>query len=178
RQPSLLPYAQPERPLADGRRRAEPVRRAALGPRPATGALRPLDPRRSVRLAEPGVPREGSRPARLAARDRSPRPAAAERPCRVVSRQAIGAAPAQRPDTGGDMRFFVMLGVGLAVCTLGSVAGAAGERSLVDQVKEGCKAELESHCKDVTPGDGRLLACLYAFEDKLSPRCDYALYDA
>jgi len=76
------------------------------------------------------------------------------------------------------MRFFVMLGVGLAACALGSVAGAAGERSLVDQVKEGCKAELESHCKDVTPGDGRLLACLYAFEDKLSSRCDYALYDA
>ena len=30
----------------------------------------------------------------------------------------------------------------------------------------------------MTPGEGRLLACLYAFEDKLSPRCDYALYDA
>ena len=72
----------------------------------------------------------------------------------------------------------MMLGAGLALCALGSVAGAAGEGSLVDQVKEGCKAELESHCKGVTPGEGRLLACLYAFEDKLSARCDYALYDA
>jgi hypothetical protein len=76
------------------------------------------------------------------------------------------------------MRSLMMLGAGLAVCALGSVAAAAGEGSLTSQVKEGCKAELESYCKGVTPGDGRLLACLYAFEDKLSARCDYALYDA
>ena len=74
------------------------------------------------------------------------------------------------------MRLLVI--VGLALCSLGSIAGAAGERSLTDRVKDGCKAELESHCKGVTPGEGRLLACLYAFEDKLSPRCEYALYDA
>lgn len=76
------------------------------------------------------------------------------------------------------MRLFTMICAGLALCAVGSVAGAAGGTSLTEQVKEGCKAELESHCKDVTPGEGRLLACLYAFEDKLSSRCDYALYDA
>ena len=76
------------------------------------------------------------------------------------------------------MRSFTMVCTGLALCALGSVAGAAGGGSLGDQVKEGCKAELDSHCKDVTPGEGRLLACLYAYEDKLSSRCDYALYDA
>ena len=73
------------------------------------------------------------------------------------------------------MRLLMMLGAGLAACALGSVAGAVGEGSLADQVREGCKAELESYCKQVTPGEGRLLACLYAFEDKLSARCDYAL---
>jgi hypothetical protein len=30
----------------------------------------------------------------------------------------------------------------------------------------------------VTPGEGRLLACFYAHEDKLSGQCQYALYDA
>jgi hypothetical protein len=75
------------------------------------------------------------------------------------------------------MRFFVTIGIGIALCTLGSVAGA-GQGSLADEVKNGCKAELESHCKTVTPGEGRLLACLYAYEDKLSSRCEYALYDA
>ncbi|MBL1265224.1 cysteine rich repeat-containing protein [Candidatus Methylomicrobium oryzae] len=43
---------------------------------------------------------------------------------------------------------------------------------------EGCKSELETYCKSVTPGDNRLLACIYAHEDKLSGQCEYALYDA
>jgi hypothetical protein len=53
-----------------------------------------------------------------------------------------------------------------------------GAKGPVETVKEGCKAELETYCKDVTPGEGRGLACLYAYEDKLSNRCEYALYDA
>jgi len=43
---------------------------------------------------------------------------------------------------------------------------------------QGCEKELTTYCRDVTPGDGRILACLYAHEDKLSPRCEYAVYDA
>lgn len=43
---------------------------------------------------------------------------------------------------------------------------------------EGCQVELETYCKDVTPGDGRVLACIFAHEDKISGRCEYALYDA
>jgi hypothetical protein len=48
----------------------------------------------------------------------------------------------------------------------------------VETFFEGCKSELETYCKDVTPGDDRLLACIYAHEDKLSGQCEYALYDA
>jgi hypothetical protein len=59
-----------------------------------------------------------------------------------------------------------------------SVHGAMAAEDLVDVVAEGCKVELESYCKAVTPGEGRVLACLYAHEDKLSGRCEYALYDA
>jgi len=55
---------------------------------------------------------------------------------------------------------------------------AMAEMSLADVVAEGCKTEIETHCKDVTPGEGRILACLYAYEDKLSGKCEYALYDA
>ena len=54
----------------------------------------------------------------------------------------------------------------------------AAEQDLVKSVAQGCKAELETYCKDVTPGDGRILACLYAHGDKLSGQCEYALYDA
>jgi hypothetical protein len=49
---------------------------------------------------------------------------------------------------------------------------------IVDTVAKGCKKELESYCKDVTPGEGRILACLYAHEDKISGQCEFALYDA
>ena len=52
------------------------------------------------------------------------------------------------------------------------------EKGLLESVKGGCKKELDSFCKEVTPGEGRVLACLYAYEDKLSSRCEYALYDA
>jgi hypothetical protein len=54
----------------------------------------------------------------------------------------------------------------------------AAEKGVVKLVSEGCKKEMETFCKGVTPGEGRILACLYAFEDKLSSRCEFALYDA
>ena len=51
-------------------------------------------------------------------------------------------------------------------------------QGIVDSVKKGCDKELKTYCKDVTPGEGRVLACLYAYEDKLSGQCEYTLYDA
>jgi hypothetical protein len=57
-------------------------------------------------------------------------------------------------------------------------SAARAEQDILTSVKEGCEKELGSFCKDVTPGEGRILACLYAYEDKLSGRCEYALYDA
>jgi len=55
---------------------------------------------------------------------------------------------------------------------------AAADENLVQSVANSCKVELEKYCKNVTPGEGRILACLYAHGDKLSPKCEYALYDA
>ena len=55
---------------------------------------------------------------------------------------------------------------------------ASAQQTLVDSVVKGCDKELKTYCKDVTPGEGRVLACLYAHEDKLSGQCEYALYDA
>ena len=63
-----------------------------------------------------------------------------------------------------------------ALSLLSSTAWA--QQNLIESVKEGCQKELESFCKGVKPGEGRVLACLYAHEDELSGRCDYAVYDA
>ena len=48
----------------------------------------------------------------------------------------------------------------------------------VATVIEGCAAEIETYCSQVMAGEGRMLACFYAHEDKLSGQCQYALYSA
>ena len=66
--------------------------------------------------------------------------------------------------------------VGGALLLTGGRAQAAD--SLVDSLKKACHKELTTFCKGVVPGEGRILACLYAFEDRVSDKCTYALYDA
>jgi hypothetical protein len=68
-----------------------------------------------------------------------------------------------------------------AICVIAIAflpAYTAAEEDLVDTVVKGCEKELTTFCENVTPGEGRVLACLYAFSDKLSGQCEYALYDA
>lgn len=55
---------------------------------------------------------------------------------------------------------------------------AHAEDSLVEGVKKACHKELTTFCKGVQPGEGRVLACLYAFQDRVSGKCEYAVYDA
>ena len=40
-----------------------------------------------------------------------------------------------------------------------------------------CEADIAAYCADVTPGAGRIAACLYAHEDKVSVACDAATGD-
>ena len=68
--------------------------------------------------------------------------------------------------------------IGLLVFIFGIVMGASAKEGLVETVANGCKAEIDTYCKGVTPGEGRILACLYARQDKLSGKCEFALYDA
>ena len=55
---------------------------------------------------------------------------------------------------------------------------AKGQAQVAETVSKGCGKEFQTFCKDVTPGEGRLLACLFAHEDKLSPQWEYVLYDS
>jgi hypothetical protein len=59
----------------------------------------------------------------------------------------------------------------------GLVANASAE-DIVSDVQKGCGVEIETFCSQVTMGEGRLLACFYAHEDKLSGQCQFALYSA
>ena len=59
-----------------------------------------------------------------------------------------------------------------------SISAVWAADNIIETVAKGCEKELTSYCKDVTPGEGRILACLYAHSDKLTGQCEYALYDA
>jgi hypothetical protein len=48
----------------------------------------------------------------------------------------------------------------------------------VKKVEAACGEDLRKFCSTVTPGEGRVLLCLEAHEDKISSKCDVALYNA
>jgi hypothetical protein len=68
--------------------------------------------------------------------------------------------------------------IGVVVMSFGVVGSLCAQETLIETVANGCKTEIETYCKAVTPGEGRILACLYAYQDKLSGKCEYALYNA
>ena len=53
----------------------------------------------------------------------------------------------------------------------------AGHANAAGPIMEACAPEMETYCSNVTPGHGRLLACFYAHEDKISDACDAAIVD-
>jgi hypothetical protein len=66
----------------------------------------------------------------------------------------------------------------LALFMLLGISGSIFAQDPVATIETGCAAEIENYCSQVTQGEGRLLACFYAHEDKLSGQCQYALYNA
>ena len=87
-------------------------------------------------------------------------------------------------------RFLQKATFGIFVCltlvTAGNVQAhtaatdKVGERleGAVQKLRAACADDLAKYCSSVTPGEGRLLYCLIAHEDKISTKCDYALYSA
>jgi hypothetical protein len=65
-----------------------------------------------------------------------------------------------------------------AAALLLGLGGNLSAQNPVTTVVDGSAAEIEQYCSQVSPGEGRLLACFYAHEDKLSGQCQYALYEA
>jgi hypothetical protein len=55
-----------------------------------------------------------------------------------------------------------------------------GERleAAVQKLRAACADDLAKYCSSVTPGEGRLLYCMIAHEDRIGTKCDYALYSA
>jgi hypothetical protein len=51
---------------------------------------------------------------------------------------------------------------------------------LIDRVaklEKSCAKEIKRYCSTVTPGEGRMIYCMQAHEDKIGPGCSYDLQD-
>ena len=68
----------------------------------------------------------------------------------------------------------------IALFAFVSLAGpvANAQDTLVEHLLAACETDIENYCSQVTPGNGRLLHCMAAHEDKISGQCEYALYQA
>jgi hypothetical protein len=70
------------------------------------------------------------------------------------------------------------LKLAFGVLAVAAASPAMAQDSLLEYVVTSCEADLKQYCSQVTPGEGRLLHCAAAHEDKLSGQCSYALYQA
>jgi len=68
----------------------------------------------------------------------------------------------------------------LLTCAVALLIGAnsMAQDSLVEHLVRSCESDIQSYCSQVTPGNGRMLHCMAAHEDKISGRCQYAFYQA
>jgi len=48
----------------------------------------------------------------------------------------------------------------------------------VQAVQQACAADINKFCGNVTRGEGRLLVCMWAYDDQLSRDCELGLYQA
>jgi hypothetical protein len=46
------------------------------------------------------------------------------------------------------------------------------------KLENSCADDIKKYCSDVTPGEGRMIYCMQAHEDKISPKCAYDLEEA
>jgi hypothetical protein len=85
------------------------------------------------------------------------------------------------------MRILKSLSVAAALTAAGLVAGVfeasaqsieARVNAAVAKIQAACSADLQKYCSMVTPGEGRILLCIQAHEDKISSKCDFALFEA
>lgn len=70
--------------------------------------------------------------------------------------------------------------IALLACAVGLFISAhsTAQESLVEHLVKACETDIRSYCSQVTPGNGRMLHCMAAHEDKISGQCQYAFYQA
>ena len=68
-----------------------------------------------------------------------------------------------------------MLRTILAAAAVLSLSQAASAQEMTAAQRDACMGDYEKYCKGVTPGGGRIIACLAKESDKLAPACKKVL---
>jgi hypothetical protein len=71
----------------------------------------------------------------------------------------------------------------LAVLSTGSVSAQTDVgKTMLEKLKAKaaklesvCAKDIKKYCSNVTPGEGRMIYCMQAYEDKISPKCVFEL---
>jgi hypothetical protein len=77
----------------------------------------------------------------------------------------------------------------LALLAIGPASLASAQTDIAKAVQEklaaeaakldnSCADDIKKYCSDVTPGEGRMIYCMQAHEDKISPKCAFDLEEA
>jgi hypothetical protein len=86
------------------------------------------------------------------------------------------------------IQLLAKLGV-LSLLTILPVGSASAQTDITRAIQEklaaeaaklekSCADDIKKYCSDVTPGEGRMIYCMQAHEDKISPKCAYDLEEA
>ena len=79
----------------------------------------------------------------------------------------------------GLLALLVILPIGV-VSAQTHIAKAIHEKLAAEATKleNSCVEDIKKYCSDVTPGEGRMIYCMQAHEDKISPKCAFDLEEA
>ena len=83
------------------------------------------------------------------------------------------------------MRFLAKLGL-LPMLVILSVGSAHAQTNIgksilekltarIEKLEKSCAKDIKKYCRTVTPGEGRMIYCMQAHEDKISAKCAFEL---
>ena len=80
----------------------------------------------------------------------------------------------------GQLSFLFAISIGSVAAQTTDIAKTLQQKltARVAKLESACASDIKKFCKTVTPGEGRLIYCMQAHEDKISAQCAYELEDS
>ena len=80
----------------------------------------------------------------------------------------------------GPLPLLFTISIGAAAAQTTDIAKTLQQKltARVAKLETACASDIKKYCKTVTPGEGRLIYCMQAHEDKISTQCTYELEDS